>query len=233
MFEWTDIGLMLSRKPYGENFFTAAVFTRSKGRFHGIMRGKKSLTFQPLSLLRVTWKSRLEDQLGTFTAETLSPVSTFFLDDPEKLNAILSATQLLTSLLPEREPFEDFFSKTLEFLDALPSDIWLEEYIRWETDLLSALGFGLDLSACALGGDTDNLGYVSPKTGRAVSFEKAGPWKDKLLPLPAFLYKENQQGKASMQDLKNGLTLTGYFLQNHAMLEKLPLARGRLFSSES
>jgi DNA repair protein RecO (recombination protein O) len=228
MLEWTDVGLMLSRKPYGENFFTTAVFTRSRGRFHGMMRGKKSLTFQPLSLLRLTWKSRIEDQLGTFTAETISPISTFFLNNPEKLNAILSATQLLTSLLPEREPFEDFFSKTLVFLDALSSDLWLEEYIRWEALLLQALGFGLDFSSCALGGDVENLSYVSPKTGRAISEKKAAPWKDKLLPLPAFLYKESACGKADTKDLKNGLILTGYFLQNHAMLEKLPLARGRL-----
>ena len=106
-----------------------------------------------------------------------------------------------------------------DFLEHLNDENWRENYVRLEVALLSTLGFGLDLSKCAAGG-SDDLAYVSPKTGRAVSREKAEPYREKLLPLPAFLIKEEP---ASDLDIRNGLNLTSYFLSQH--VKSMPIMR--------
>ena len=111
----------------------------------------------------------------------------------------------------------------MHFLDCLSNENWLSEYVKIEVSLLKTLGFGLDLSTCAGGGDKNNLAYVSPKTGRAVSQEKGAPYKEKLLPLPSFLYKNET---ANDKDIADGLRLTGYFLSQH--IKQLPIMRNKI-----
>ena len=86
-------------------------------------------------------------------------------------------------------------------------------YVVWECDLLAALGFGLDLARCAVSGTNQDLAYVSPRTGRAVSRETGAPYNDKLLPLPRFLWRPDTP--TSPADLVAGLTLTRHFLLRH------------------
>jgi DNA repair protein RecO (recombination protein O) len=86
--------------------------------------------------------------------------------------------------------------------------------VRWELDLLTSLGFGLDLTRCAATGDTADLAYVSPKSGRAVSRAAGHGYRDRLLPLPSFLIS---QAKPEREDVLAGLRLTGYFLDRHVL----------------
>ena len=112
---------------------------------------------------------------------------------------------------------------------SLPSADWPPAYLRWELDLLEELGLGLDLTRCAVTGSREDLAFVSPRTGRAVSRAAAGDWAARLLPLPPALLG---QGPAPPRDLVQGLDLTGHFLNRglQAVLfdRPLPEARGRL-----
>ena len=113
-------------------------------------------------------------------------------------------------------------------LAALPGDHWAEVYVRWELALLAELGFGLDLESCAAGGANDQLAYVSPKSGRAVSLAAGEPYRDKLLTLPGFLAG---RGGGGVEEVEQGLTLTGFFLERHVFAphhRDLPPARRRL-----
>jgi DNA repair protein RecO (recombination protein O) len=170
--------------------------------------------------LKVTWRARLEEQLGNFTAEPVNAVSAVLLDDPLKLAALASACSVADVVLPEREPHEDVYQATATLIAAITGENpnWPADYVRWELALLSALGFGLDLSKCAVTGDPDNLAFVSPKTGRAVSREGGQGYADRLLPLPAFLLRPVvDRAEPDRSDLLAGLRLTGYFLDRHVL----------------
>jgi DNA repair protein RecO (recombination protein O) len=136
---------------------------------------------------------------------------------------------LVAAALPEREPYPDVFASFERLLQALDSGIdWPAHYVAWERDLLGALGFGLDLSRCAVSGATTDLAYVSPRTGRAVSREAGLPYHDKLLKLPEFLWR---YGPADRQQIAAGMILTGHFLVRHVFAPQgraLPAARSLL-----
>jgi DNA repair protein RecO (recombination protein O) len=125
----------------------------------------------------------------------------------------LSSLCTLARLLPERDPHPSLYEVTLFVLGYLDeADVWPALMVRWELALLEELGFGLDLAACAATGANDNLIYVSPKSGRAVSAAAGEPYKERLLRLPAFLAK-GRQGPATSEDVIDGLELTGHFLE--------------------
>ena len=120
-------------------------------------------------------------------------------------------TSLLSFALPEREAHPALYDRTLAVLDMMEeSPFWTLAYLRWELALLEDLGFGLDLSRCAVTGSEDNLIYVSPKSGRAVSKAAAGEWAERLLPLSPALIVE---GDGSVEDLLAGLRVSGHFLE--------------------
>jgi DNA repair protein RecO (recombination protein O) len=143
------------------------------------------------------------------------------------LNAV---TALLSFCLPERAAYPALYARTEQLLDLLEQeDLWPLAYLHWEVALLEEMGFGLDLTACAVTGTQEDLTYVSPKTGRAVSEAGAGDWADRLLPLPPVLLG---QGEAGNSEIALALGTTGHFLEHHLAPSlgnrPLPEARGRL-----
>jgi DNA repair protein RecO (recombination protein O) len=151
------------------------------------------------------------------------------LDDPDRLAGLAAAAALLAAALPEREPYPEIFASFRGLVTALDSAAdWPARYVGWERDLLTALGFGLDLTRCAVTGEATDLAYVSPRTGRAVSRTAGLPYHDKLLRLPEFLWRA---GAADGQQIALGMALTGHFLVHHVFLPQgraLPAARVRL-----
>ena len=218
-----DKGLVLSSKPLGDKKFIVSLFTKEKGRHLGVV--KKKMPPLTASFFSGRWQARLSEQMGSFYLEDEKSVHLSFLDDKKGLNVISSMCYLLDHLLPERESYPEFYDLTYHFLTSLEEDDFQKKYIFWEVELLGALGFGLDLSKCAGGGDANDLAYVSPKTGRAVSKKMGDPYKDKLLPLPAFMFKNEAPNK---DDLLKGLSMTGYFLITHVGLKNLPVLRHQI-----
>lgn len=213
MFELKDEGLVLSLRHHGESGLILNLFTHHYGRYAGLIHTKTPL--QIGTLVSAIWRARLPEHLGNFTCETLDPISVRYLDDKARLAAISCLCALLTESLPEREALPLFYEDVWTFLTALDMLDWQSKYVRLEAKLLTFLGFGMDLTACAGGGDANDLAYVSPKTARAVSRQKGDPYRERLLPLPAFLW---QDVPATSSDLQDGLTLTGYFLSKHLSL---------------
>lgn len=230
--DWRDEGVLLSMRPHGESAAIIEVLTAAHGRHAGVVRGgasrKMAATLQPGNGLQLEWRARLEDHIGTFTVEPLRSRA-HLLSDRLALAGLMSACALLRAALPEREPHPALWADTLRLFDALGGEGWTFAYLRWELRLLEDLGFGLDLSSCAVTGATEGLVYVSPKSGRAVSAAGAGEWADRLLPLPAGI-----AGTAALtaEALMQGLRLTGFFLDRELrpVLQERPLpeARARL-----
>ena len=218
--DFTDDAIVLSARRHGEANLVLSALTREHGRHLGLVKGGASRRQRPLleigNLLKVTWRARLEEQLGNFTVEPVGAVAAILLDDPLRLAALSAACAVADIVLPEREPHEDVYRATAALIDAISAATdWPAAYVRWELALLAALGFGLDLSKCAATGETADLVYVSPKTGRAVSRAAGQGYHDRLLPLPLFLI--DAAATPDTADLLAGLRLTGYFLDRHVL----------------
>lgn len=212
--EWTDQGIVLSQRRHGESGAIVSLLTAEHGRHAGRVRSTQGARargiFVPGNLVLATWRARLDEHLGAMTAELVTAYAARVLDDPGRLGALSAACALIDVALPEREPHPGAFAALQTLLDQALEPDWIAAYVRWELALLAELGFGLDLRSCAVSGVTEDLRYVSPRTGRAVSAAAAEPWLPKLLPLPAFLTDPSlRPGPA---ELRAGLALTGHFL---------------------
>ncbi|MDE3061385.1 MAG: DNA repair protein RecO, partial [Pseudomonadota bacterium] len=226
----------LSTRKHGENSAIARLFARGHGVFAGVIKGAHSKTnrgvIQPGNIVNAAWQARLAEHIGTFKCELLEAGAAHLMQDAMRLSALTSLCALIESSLPERHPYPKLYEAFKAFLATLKSsDDWLEDYVKLELSLLAEAGFGLDLSRCAATGTTDDLVYVSPKSGRAVSSDAGEPYKEKLLALPAFFLPHNKKNRAEPAEILAGMQLTGYFL-DHWLLSphhrKLPAARGRL-----
>lgn len=232
MIEWQDEGILLSVRPHGETSAIAEAFTRTHGRHAGIVLGGISRRMRPFLqpgvLAQLAWRARLDEHLGHFAVEPLRNRAAGALGDRVALEGIGTVAALLALVLPERAPHPGLWDRTDALLDLLPErGVWPLAYLQWEVALLEEMGFGLDLGACAATGATEDLAFVSPRTGRAVSRGAAGPWAPRLLPLPPVL---RGQGEADAPALAAALAVTGHFIEDRLLPEgrELPPARGRL-----
>jgi DNA repair protein RecO (recombination protein O) len=234
MEEWRDEGALIGVRPHGETSIIAEVFTARHGRHLGVVRGGTSRrlapVLQPGAQLDLTWRARLDAHLGAFTVEPLAARAAALMGDRRALAALASIGALLSFALPEREPHPALYARTVALLDALGgAPAWPAAYLRWELCLLEEMGFGLDLARCAVTGGTQDLAYVSPRTGAAVSRAGAGDWAERLLPLPPVLRGLDPAGP---DEIAEGLRTTGHFLDRWLAAalgdRPLPAARGRL-----
>lgn len=240
--EWTDDAIVLSAQPHGETSLVVRLLTRDHGRHAGRVRGGRAArtapTYQTGTLVLAQWRARLEEHLGHLVCEPLHGYAAALIDDPGRLGALAAAAAMTEATVPEREPHPELFERLLHLLAALEVGAgagadWAAAYVEWELALLAGLGFGLDLERCAATGSAEDLAYVSPKTGRAVSHAAAGAYKDRLLRLPPFLAGADTgpgagAGGIPADDLADALALTGFFLRRHALGERpLPPARVR------
>ena len=232
--EWDAPAIMLAAQPYGESGLLAIVLTEQHGAHRGLVRGgasrSKAGTWQPGNLLQARWVARLPDQLGSLTAELVHPGAALAMDDALALAILSSACAVAEGALTEREPHPGVFAGLLQLITRLAAGPeLLTELVGWELTLLTELGYGLDLASCALTGTTEALAWASPRTGRAVSEAAAGPWKERLLPVPPFL----RGGAADPAGWVQGLQLTGHFLARDAFGSQhrpLPPARERVLA---
>lgn len=235
--EWTDDAIVLSARTHGETSAILEVLTRDHGRHLGLVRGGTSRrskpSLQPGNTVHLHWRARLEEHLGNFTAEPVRARAGDMLDNRAALSGLNAFSSMSSAALPERETHAQVFDAAEILLDAMMHDEfghWAPLYIRWEIGLLEALGFGLDLSRCAATGVTDDLIYVSPRSGRAVSAAAGAEYKERLFALPGFLLG-SQNTHPDLADIAAGLRLTAHFLAQRVLSphnREMPLARLRL-----
>ena len=243
--EWNDIGIILSAKKYGEKGLIINILTKTHGRYVGWINNYKSksilFSVQPGNLVKVFWKSRIIEQMGTFKIEEISSISGKIFDEKLKLQALISLCSLLEKFLPERQNYSEVFDATKAFLNLLAinndvdNKLWIKGYVKWEIGLLSSIGFSLDLKQCAVTGQKNDLYYVSPKTGKAVSKQGAGKFAPKLLRLPNFLGGAEVIRTNLNEEIIMGLNIATYFFKNKLLLSindsrimNLPNPRDRL-----
>jgi DNA repair protein RecO (recombination protein O) len=229
--EWTDIGIVLGTRRHGEANAILELMTPAHGRHLGLVRGGGGTRLRPVlqagNTVAVTWRARLDEHLGHYAVEGLELRAASFLG---RAHAVYGVTHLaaLCRLLPERDPHPAIYEALLALLAEIAEPLRLAAGIaRFELQLLSELGFGLDLSECAATGAASDLVYVSPKSGRAVSRAAGQPWHDRLFSLPVFL-SEFDVGDPGPDELAAAFRLTGYFLDRRMFEPRgLPLPDAR------
>ncbi len=230
--EWAAPAIVLATRPHGEGGAVVTVLTEAQGRHAGLAKGGASRSqaalWQPGNLIEARWVARLADQLGSLTGEMVHASASLALDDALALSVLTSACAVAEGALPERQAHPGSFHGLVGVIAALARgpEHALPRLVHWEATLLTELGYGLDLTTCAATGTTENLIFVSPKSGRAVSAEAAAPYADRLLPLPPFLRDATQP--SDVQEWLAGLRVTGFFLSRDAFgLQHRPLPPAR------
>ena len=216
--EWRDEGMVLGTRRHGETSAILEVMTRAHGRHLGIVRGGRSRRLQPVlqpgNRVELVWRARPAEHFGTLLVEPGALNAARLIDSACAVYALQTLAGHLR-LLPERDPHPDLFESLAVMIDHLAEPAAAAELVvRFELLVLEELGFGLDLSACAATGTREDLAYVSPKSGRAVSRAAGEPWRDRMLPLPAFL-RRGSGLRAGAADLDAAFRMTGHFFARH------------------
>lgn len=213
--------MVLTTRKHGESDIILEAMTQDHGRHLGLVRGGRSRRLRPVlqpgNALQLTWKARLSDHLGQFQIEPETLRAGELMTSGLGLAGVQHLAFLLR-LLPERHPYPRLFNALDVVLDHLDTaDAAGALLIRFELELLTELGMGLDLSSCAATGTQDELVYVSPRSARAVSRDAGLPYHDKLLPLPSFLLDGQRQAGSELTwpDVTQGFELTSFFLDRH------------------
>lgn len=229
---WEDNGIVLAVRRLGEHDAIVSLLTETQGRHTGVVKGGSGKTaralLQPGNVVKASWRGRLDTHIGTYALEPVHAYAAGALSAPAALAGLTALCAMIELALPEREPHGAVYRHTLSLLAHLGAPGWAAEYVLWEMELLRDMGYGLDLRTCAATGTTEDLVYVSPRSGRAVSRGAGAPYVDKLFALPAFL--KSEQAEIHETDIVQGLALTGHFFEAHVFgphRQKMPASRVR------
>jgi DNA repair protein RecO (recombination protein O) len=214
--EWRDEGIVIGVRRHGENSMIVEAMTRAHGRHLGLVRGGRSTrlqsALQPGNSLGLVWRARLDEHLGAYAVEPLAMRAGRLIASGLALSGVVYLGALLR-LLPERDPHESLFQALELIADHLDEGALAPALVaRFEAQVLAECGFALDLERCAATGGRDDLVYVSPKSGRALSAAAGAPWRDRLLPLPAFLRPGVPAPAPEAAEIADAFRLTGHFL---------------------
>lgn len=217
--DWTDEGIVLGARSHGESGALLELLTKEHGRHLGFLHGARSKRLapvvQPGNTLAVSWRARLDEQMGTYTVEPLVARAGGLMGSRLALYGLATMSALLRHL-PERDPHPGLYAAAQALVSHLDDpELAPRLFVAFELALLAELGFGLDLGACAATGGHEGLVWVSPKTGRAVSRDAGAPFADRLLPLPPFLGARGEGEDPSPEEILQGFALTGHFLERH------------------
>lgn len=225
--------LILSARTHGEHGAIVLALTEAAGLQPGYVRGGRSRRLRPVlqpgNLVMADWRARTEDQLAALTVELVRSRAPLHAD-PLAAAAIEWLAALTAAALPEAQPYPALFAALAAVLDAIEAAPaargWAAALARYELLLLAQLGFGLDLSQCVATGAVDDLAWVSPRSGGAVSRAAGMAYADRLLPLPAFLARG---GLADGADIIAALAITGHFLERDILVDRrAPVLAARL-----
>lgn len=217
--EWTDEGIVLGARSHGESGAVVELLTREHGRHLGYVHGARGRrlapVIQPGNTVAASWRARLDEQMGTYTLEGIALRSGALMGSRLALYGLATMAALLRAL-PERDPHPALHAAAQALVAHLDDpDLAPRLFVAFELALLAELGFGLDLARCAATGAQEDLAFVSPRTGRAVSRAAGTPYAERLLPLPAFVSSREGAGEPTREEIAQAFALTGHFLERH------------------
>jgi DNA repair protein RecO (recombination protein O) len=230
--KFEDQAIILNQHKFQESSYIITLLTENHGLVKGLFRPTKKNKADMLSgnVVKINWNARLADHLGTITIESIQNIFTIVGQDQIKTTILNSALAMCQLFMQEREPQLTTYEQLKKLLKSLEHGVGqVKEYLLLELELLTKSGYGMDLSRCIATNEIDNLIYISPKSGGAVS-EKAGePYKDKMFKLPKFFLRSELE--PSNDDIKESMKILGYFMDKfyfYPYNKKMPQARVKM-----
>ena len=228
-----DEGIIIKKTKYRESSLLISFFSLNHGINSGLVKGvlKKDFgTYEIGNKVYIKSSFRLDEQLWNCKFELIKNNSVNYFDNKNKLNTLLTICSIIDLSLPKNYPQIKIYNKTIDLMEGLLSKDWTVKYIFWELFLLSELGYGLDLEKCVVSGKKENLIYISPKSGKAVSKKEGEKYKNNLLYLPKFLINKNVE--PTKDSLKQGISLTGFFINKFLKKnnKKIPFYRKNILT---
>ena len=226
--KWDDKGILIAISKFGDTDQIATFITENHGMTRGLVKGGISKKQKPYlqigNIFQITWKSRLEEQLGFFTFDPIKIYGTSLFETELKLKILSCCCNLLYDCMAENHPNKKLFDTTLFIIHNIESEtdetILLYNYMLWERELLSQIGFALTLDKCNATGNTEELIYISPKTGHAICKSAGEPYKSKLLPMPKIWQNTTTLNNLTLEEIKPALDVLKYFFNKHIYQEK-------------
>ena len=224
--------IVCALRTHGEHGAVVRLMTSEDGLQAAYVRGARGRRMRPVlmggNVVEAELSARTYAQLPQASVELIHSRGPI-LSEPLPAAAIEWATVLTATVFPEGQAYPRVYQALEGLLDAIeaaPSAIgWGAALVRYELLVLAELGFGLDLTECAVSGAHDDLVAVSPKSGRAVSAAQAEPYAGKLLPLPAFV---RVGGAATWEEIEQGMALTGHFVVRDLLTDRsMPVLEAR------
>jgi len=220
--EWKDTAIVIHVHSYNDELLIISCLSSKYGLCSGSMRNTKANRGVACigNVISVTWRGRLETHLGKFAVNGHESIYPFIYHDERKMLAMVSLCELFYKNLSPKEPQKSLYRYLEDFLYSIKYDEenWLKRLVFIELELLSHVGFGLDLTKCAISGSVDNLIYLSPKTGRAISKEIGALYEGKLFKLPRLFY--DFDGGFLTEELIYALRVTKHFLTKHLVISE-------------
>lgn len=231
--QWTSESIIIKQQKFSDDKLLCWVFSETQGVYKGLLyiNKKTRSQIQVGNIVEATWKARLPEHLGSYYCEVLKPISMAIINDRFKLSSVASLCDILSICLPERVSEVKLYDASISYLMTLKDyNNWLVEYLKLEFTLLQEIGYGLDLKTCAVSGEKDNLYYVSPRTGKAVTKENGEKYHNKLLRLPEFFTKEKVI--VGNEEILLGFKLMNHFFNKYIIEHQLEMPSSRLRLSE-
>lgn len=236
--QWEDEGILIAAKKYGDQSLILSFFTKNNGKRRGLNKISKNSSnkFQIGNLFSMQWRARSLDNLGYFKCDLIKSNMYYLITNKVKAIAISSASSILEKVLPEGEKQAALYEDLILLIDAVQHNDWQKYYLKFELELLSQLGFALDLTRCTVSKTNKDLKFISPKTGKAVSEKIGKSYAHNLLPLPKMLYDvyHNYQTNYKLEEFQLSLKVLGYFLNKNLFSQfaaELPFYRKLLIAS--
>ncbi len=226
--KWDDKGILIAISKFGDTDQIATFVTENHGLSKGLIKGGISKKQKPYLQIgnefQITWKSRLEEQLGFFTFDPTKIYGASLFEKEIKLKILSCCCNLLYDCMAENHPNKNLFNTTLFIIHNIETEnnetILLYKYMLWERELLSQIGFALSLDKCNATGSTENLIYISPKTGHAICESAGKPYSSKLLSMPKIWQNKVNIDELTQDQIKPALDVLEYFFNKHIYQEK-------------
>lgn len=211
-------GVIIGKRLLEENSAIITLFSKESGIYSGVVSKLKAKSgidiYQVGNLVDFSWNARLASHIGTLRCELVSSYASKLMYDKHKLYSLNSVLSIIGSSLKPHDKHSNLFDQLIIYMDRLVVvGFSFLDYIKMELSILAEAGYGLDISKCCSSGVVEDLIYVSPKSGRAVSRAEGAPYATKLLPLPSFLTSESEP--ENEQEVRVAFDLTGYFFKRY------------------
>jgi DNA repair protein RecO (recombination protein O) len=212
-----DEGIIVSKQKFSENSLIVAVFSSEHGLQKGLLKSgltlKNKATLEVGNIVKFQKNARLENNLGSIKIELQQTFLADVINNPLKVNLFSNICHMLDEFLVEKHTYNSLYNFSKLLLEVIANsdikEIYLKNYVKWEMHLLKEIGYGLDLSKCVVSNKEEDLYYLSPKTGKAVSKDVGEQYADNLFIIPPFLLEKNED--TNMVDILQAISITTHF----------------------